>query len=460
MQTLEQDAPQAPRIKRRERDTVLSSLQAGLVPSVGLHLLQVGRKPEITAMLNDLQRIAETGAGFRVVVGRFGSGKTFFLSLIRAVATQQKMVVAQADFTMQRRLYSNNGATRALYTELVRNLSTKARPDGNALRSICESWISSIQHEVKTSGGSTEQVEERILEDLKVLRDFVGGYEFADVMRQYYKAFIEGDDAKQDCALRWIRAEYATKTDARNDLGVRRIIDDSTVYDSLKLLAKFFVVAGYKGLIVNVDEMVVLSHRLPNVKARQNNYEAFLTILNDCLQGKAENIGFIFGATDECLEDPRRGLFSYEALRSRLDEGDFVREGLVDLCGPVIRLQSLDPEELLVLLEKVCLIHAQGDAHKVELSRADLSEFMEKANSKLGAEYFRTPRDIIRSIVKLLNVIEQNPGYDWRKAHESGVNLFVKESPSSVEEEVDQGIDGNTPQAGDDPDDDLQNFRL
>jgi len=448
------------KIKRRERDAVLQSLQAGLVPKIGLHLLQVGRKGEITALLKDIERIKDGGAAFRVVVGRFGSGKSFFLNLLRTVSVQQQMVVAQADFTMQRRLYATGGQARALYTELVKNLATRARPEGNALRSICESWISSVQHKIKSSGGDELDVEVQIESDLKQLQDFVGGFEFSRVMQHFYRGYCAHDENLQACAIRWIRGEYTTKTEARQDLEVRRIIDDESVYDSLKLLARFFVIAGYGGLFVNLDEMVVLSHRLPNSRARQNNYEAVLSILNDCLQGNAEHIGFVLSATDECLEDERRGLFSYEALRTRLAESDFVKQGLVDLSGPVIRLQTLTPEELLVLLQKVTLVHANGQTGSMLLTIKDLAIVLEQANSKLGADFFKTPRDIVRSVVQLLNIIEQNPGHDWKSSIEDSGQIFQKPKPTSVEEQIAVGGEALTSFEDQDDDEDLSTFRL
>jgi hypothetical protein len=75
--------------------------------------------------------------------------------------------------------------------------------------------------------------------------------------------------------------EYTTRTQAKADLGVRRIIDDVNVYDSLKLLAAFVRKAGFGGLLVFVDELVVISNRLPSMRARQANYEAVLAIVKD-----------------------------------------------------------------------------------------------------------------------------------------------------------------------------------
>jgi hypothetical protein len=422
-------------IKRRERDAILQSLQAGLVPRLGLHLIQVGRKQEVEAMLADLERIEQGGAAFRIVVGRFGSGKSFFMNLVRNLALQKRMVVVQADMSMERRLQASGGEARALYSELVRNLATKNKPDGGALRNLCEGWISTLQYEVTQSGGAEEDVKKRIFEDLKSLQDHVGGFEFTEVLAKYYEGYISGNDALQGAALRWLRAEYTTKTEARQDLGVRRIIDDENFYDSLKLLAAFSIKAGHAGVLVNIDEMVVLSHRLPSARARQTNYESLLTILNDCLQGNVRGLGFMMAGTDECLEDKRRGLYSYEALRSRLAENRLTGDGVVDFSGPVVRLQNLAPEELLVLLQNVRNVHAYGDPAKYIVPDDALVAVLKKASETLGAQYYKTPRDIVRSFVGLLNVLEQNPNRKWQEFLNQDL-VKPAEKPLSVEEEI------------------------
>ena len=422
-------------IKRRERDAILQSLQAGLVPRLGLHLIQVGRKQEVEAMLADLERIGQGGATFRIVVGRFGSGKSFFMNLVRNLALQKRMVVVQADMSMERRLQASGGEARALYSELVKNLAIKNKPDGGALRNLCEGWISTLQYEVTQSGGTQEDVKKRIFEDLKTLQDHVGGFEFTEVLAKYYEGYISGNDALQGAALRWLRAEYTTKTEARQDLGVRRIIDDENFYDSLKLLAAFSIKAGHAGLLVNIDEMVVLSHRMPSARSRQTNYESLLTILNDCLQGSVRGLGFMMAGTDECLEDKRRGLYSYEALRSRLAENRLAGDGVVDFSGPVVRLQNLAPEELLVLLQNVRNVHAYGDPTKYIVPDDALVAVLKKASETLGAQYYKTPRDIVRSFVGLLNVLEQNPNRKWQEFLNQDL-VKPPEKPLSVEEEI------------------------
>ena len=443
-----------PTIKRRERDAILLSLQAGLVPRIGLHLIQVGRKAEVTALLDDLERIEDGGATFRIVLGRFGSGKTFFLNLVRTLALQKQFVVVQADMTMERRLYSNGGHARALYSELMRNLAIKPKPDGGALRNLCEGWISRVAHNVKAAGGDDNAVKDQIFEELRDLQNHVGGFEFSEVLGKYYEGYSTGNDVLQAAALKWLRAEYTTKTEAKSDLGVRRIISDENFYDSLKIFAAFCVKAGYAGLLVNVDELVVLSHRLPNTRARQANYEALLAIMNDTMQGAVSNIGFIFAGTNECVEDNRRGLYSYEALRTRLQQNQFSREGIVDYSGPVVKLDCLSPEDLFVLLKNIRHVHATGKRDQYAVPDEALIALLQKASETLGAEFYKTPRDVIRSFVGLLNVLEQNSDISWEDLL-ANQPLVANTGELSAEEEIEKGIG-----IADDEDDQLATLKL
>lgn len=443
-----------PEIKRRERDAVLQSLQAGLVPRMGLQLIQVGRKSEVTSALADLERIQQGGSAFRFVIGRYGSGKSYFLNLLRALALQKRIVVVQADLTMDRRIQASGGEARALYSELMINLATKSKPEGGALRNLCEGWISGIVNRVKSAGGPDEAVKRRIFEDLRDLQDNVGGFEFAAVLSKYYEGYAAGNDELQAAALRWLRAEFTTRTDARLALGVRRIIDDENFYDGLKLLAAFCVKAGYAGLLVNLDEMVVLSHRLPSARSRQANYDAILTMLNDCLQGSVRNLGFVLAGTDEFLEDDRRGLYCYEPLRSRLAENRLAGPGIKDFSGPVLRLQNLTPEDLFVLLKNIRKVHAFGDEKKYIVPDDALKAVLRRASETLGSDFYKTPRDTIRSFVGLLNLLEQNPDRDWQSFIG---DAFVPKTAKiiSIEEQIAKGV---PPPA--DTEDTLQTFKL
>jgi hypothetical protein len=401
-------------VKSKERVAIISSLRAGVVPRAGLHHLQVGRTDEVKAVLGDLQQINDGGAAVRFVIGRYGSGKSFFLNVCRIVAFQKRFVVAQADLSLDRRLHGSGGQARRLYAELLQNLATKTKPDGGALSTVVERWVSDLQHSVHTSGGTDADVAGVIHKRLEPLQDLVCGHDFATVIRKYLEGFLSRNDALVGAALRWLRADFATKTEARQELGVRSIIDDADIYDHLKLLAAFVRLAGYAGLLVNIDEMGILSHRLNNATARGSNYETILRIVNDCLQGVASGIGFYFAGIDEFVEDRRRGLFSYEALRTRLEASTFAKGGLKDFSGPVIRLSILSREELFVLLDKISAIFASGSSTNGKPTEHVIQKFMEHCSRTLGATYFQTPREVVRGFVSLLSVLEQNPGTDWR----------------------------------------------
>lgn len=429
------------KIPSRERNAILKSLSAGVVPAVGLQHIQVGRLDEVEALIKDLELAEDGSASVRFIVGRFGSGKTFFLNLIRNVAQKRKFAVANADITTDRRLQGSGGKAVALYSELMKNLSTQSRPEGNALPSIVERWIGDIEYEITTGGGETEDVVGRIAKDLRPLQDLVSGFDFTKVVTTYYQAYLQQDQEKQDQALRWLRGEYTTKTEARNDLGVRSIITDSDVYDYLKLFAAFLRIAGYSGLIVNIDEVVVLSHRLNNSTARNRNYESILRILNDCLQGRVEGLVFMFACTDECLEDRRRGLFSYEALATRLAPSRFSDEGATDLMSPVIKLQNLRPEDIFVLLSNIRNVQASASTLGELISDEGIQEYLQDCHKRMGAAFFQTPRDTVKDFVDLIHALEQNPNKSWKD--------FIKDDSASG---------SSTPaQNGDD---DLAEFRL
>ena len=399
-------------IKPRDRDSLIQALRAGVVPRTGQHLIQVGRSREIETLHKDILNIAMGGSTFRVVVGEYGAGKTFFLNLIRAIAMTEKeatLVVASADLNPERRLQATNGEARSLFSELMRNISTRAKPDGGAMVNIVEKFISTAREEAKRTSESSEQVITRKLENISEL---VNGYDFAEVIRLYCRGFEEGNDQLKADAIRWLRGEFSTKTDARKALGVRTCIDDDEVYDQLKLMAKFVRLAGYGGLLVTLDEMVNL-YKLGNKVARDRNYEQILRMLNDSLQGNTEGLGLLLGGTPEFLLDTRRGLYSYEALQGRLSQNTFAKDGLQDFSGPVVRLAALTQEDFFVLLHKINLVFSYGEPEKSLLDDDAIEAFMHHCAERIGEAYFRTPRTTITTFINLLAILEQNPGTSW-----------------------------------------------
>ena len=395
-------------IKKRERNTIIQALRAGVVPKLGLQHIQVGRAQEVNELVRDIEHICEGGATIRFVIGEYGSGKTFFLNLIRLIALEKGMVVFSADMAPGRRLHATGGQARSLYAEMTRNASTRSKPIGGAMPSIVERFANQA---VRAAESEDREPDEVIREKLAHLEELTGGYDFATVIARYWEAFETGNDALQSAALRWLRGEYSNRTDARKALGVRTIVDDSSVYDQLKLLASFVCEAGYQGLMVSLDEVVNL-YKLYSSQARNANYEQILRILNDILQGNASRLGFVLSGTPEFLVDRRRGLYSYEALESRLSENTFARDGLVDLSGPVIELASLTPEDMFVLLTNIRRVMQDEN---VALPDDALASFMAHCSKRIGDAYFQTPRNTIKAFVDLLSVLEQNPGVDWRK---------------------------------------------
>ena len=428
-------------IRAKDRDAVIQSLRAGVVPRVGQHLIQVGRVKELEALMKDADRVADAGSGFRVVIGEYGSGKTFFLNLVRAIALEKKLVTMHADLNPDRRLHATGGQARSLYAELTKNLATRTKPEGGALPGVVEKFISQAKSEAKASGRPAEAV---VREKLNHLAEMVNGYDFAEVIAAYCQGFEEGNEQLKADAVRWLRGEFTTKTDARAALGVRTIIDDASIYDQLKLLARFVRLAGYSGLMVCLDELVNL-YKLSNTQARNANYEQILRILNDSLQGSAEGLGIVLGGTPEFLLDTRRGLYSYAALQSRLAENTFAKAGMVDYSGPVLRLASLTPEDFYVLLWKLRHVYASGDEAKYLLPDEAVPAFMSHCAGRLGEAYFRTPRTTITAFINLLAVLEQNSSADWREL----VNYV----------EVEQDSGGATDLAVED-DDELTSFKL
>ncbi|BAM93147.1 hypothetical protein S58_71830 [Bradyrhizobium oligotrophicum S58] len=438
-------APKA--IKPKERDTIIQALSAGVVPRVGLPHIQVGRAAEIGALLRDVDRVADGGAAVRFVIGDYGAGKTFFANLIRLIALERKCVTVHADLAPDRRIHAGGGQARALYSEAVRNMATRTKPEGGALAAVVERLVTDA---VKEASERQIAVEKIIDERLAPIQEFVGGYDFATVLKAYWRGSETSNEELKTAALRWLRGEFSTKTEANKSLGVRTIIDDDSVYDSLKSLACLTKVAGYAGLFVVFDEMVNI-YKLQSAQARKLNFEQILRIVNDALQGNTSNIGFMMCGTPPFLMDTRRGLFSYEALQSRLAENQFATGGLVDFSGPVINLQNLTPEDLLVLLSNIRNVFAGGDPSNNLVPDEALKAFMNHCDRRIGEAYFRMPRTTVKAFVQLLSVLEQNPGAKWQDLLGQ---VQITADLHGQEEMVPEG----GPQPGDE--DELTSFRI
>ena len=430
------------KVPKRISQTVLNSLKGGVVPRIGLPYITVGRKNEIEALLHDVDIISEGGASFRFITGKYGSGKSFLLQAIRNYVMDRGFIVADADLSPERRLQGTRGQGLATYRELISNLSTKTKPEGGALTLVLDRWISTAQSEaMQETGLSPDDPTLAAAADRKIyavtssVSELVHGFEFARLLSSYYHAYLDGDDEKKAKVVRWFRGEYTLKSEAKEALGISIIITDDDWYDYLKLFATFFRLAGYAGMIIMIDELVNI-YKIPNTVTRQYNYEKILTIYNDTLQGKARYLGILMGATPQALEDRRRGIYSYEALRSRLAEGRFSRPGARDLLAPVIRLEPLTAEEMLVLCEKLAEMHAGLYDYDRSVTTDDLVSFIKIEYSRIGADQNITPREVIRDFIELLDLTYQNPGMSIPALLESDEFTYSKSEAVSDETEA------------------------
>lgn len=429
------------KIPKRIASVIINSLKGGVVPRIGLPYITVGRETEIDAFLHDIGIIEEGGASFRFIAGKYGSGKSFLLQTVRSYAMDRNMAVADADLSPERRLQGTRGQGLATYKELIRNLSTKTRPEGGALTLILDRWINGLMNEAMNENGLSFSdpglkplTEKKIRDVISSLNEMVHGFDFARLLTLYYEAYLNGDDELKARVVKWFRGEYTTKTEAKEQLGVNIIITDDDWYEYIKLFSVFLKKAGYGGLIILIDELVNI-YKIPNSITRQYNYEKILTMYNDTLQGKAQYLGIIMSGTPQCIEDTRRGVYSYEALRSRLTAGRFGKGEMRDMLAPVIKLVPLTYEEMLVLTEKLADIHAQLFEYEQKIREEDLIAFIKIEFSRVGADTSITPREVIRDFIELLDILYQNPDADIEKLLSSDGFSFSSAAPESGTDE-------------------------
>ena len=423
------------RIPKRILNSLLASVSAGVVPRAGAPYIAIGRKDEISALLSDLSAVNEGGGTMRFIIGRYGSGKSFLMQLVRGYALERDFLTADADLSPERRLYGSSGSGVATYRELIKNLASKTSPDGGALPKIIAKWIESMKTEIAVSGVAIDSAEFSaklnicVAEKLKDIEFLVGGFDFAKVITEYYRAFISEDDDRRVACLRWLRGEFSTKTEARAALGfsVSVIIDDENWYDFLKLWACLSQMMGYRGLIVFIDECVNL-YKINHRVSRENNYEKILSMFNDTLQGRASGLGLILGGTPQFLDDTRRGLFSYEALRSRLCDSRFALDGAVNLIGPVIRLRRLSDDELYALISRVTKLYAVNYGIEPRISDEEKIKFLEICLARAGADSMITPREMLRDYMTVMNLLMQNKELSFDDIVSREVTLEPEES--------------------------------
>ena len=434
----------SPAVPRRILSSLLSSVSAGVVPRIGAPYIAIGRQDEISALLSDLEQVNEGGGAMRFLIGRYGSGKSFLIQLIRGYALERDFLTADCDLSPERRLYGSGGSGVATYRELMKNLASKTSPDGGALSKIISRWIGALRNSLIEQGFAPDsadfsrELNKLVSSQLSELEFLVGGFDFSRVVTEYYKASISDEDSAKDkmsACLRWLRGEFSTKTEAKQALGfsVSVIIDDDNWYDFLKLWAQLAKKMGYRGLVVFIDECVNL-YKIPHRVSRENNYEKILSMFNDTLQGRAPGLDIIFGGTPQFLEDTRRGLFSYEALRSRLCDSKFALDGFKNLIGPVIRLRRLTDDELFALIQRVTVLYSQFYNWECTVTNEDRLKFLNICLSRAGADSMITPREMLRDYMTVLNILMQNP--DAKFDDVVGSHVTLKTDKDDEEQDI------------------------
>jgi hypothetical protein len=430
------------KIPKRISNALINSITAGVTPRLGIEHIAVGRKKEIETLLEDLENIGQRGSVFRFIVGRYGSGKSFLLQIIRTYAIERGYIVADADLSPERKLIGGNQSGLATYRELLRSMSGRVRPDGGVLPALLDKWIDAIRIELlkenTPEGDIPHKIEQRILIDIASAEELVHGYDFSKVLQAYWRGFNSGDDELKNNAMKWLRGEYAAKADAVRDLGVRAVITDENWFDYIKLLSAFVTMLGYKGMVVLLDEGVNL-YKISNTISRNNNYEKLLNMFNDAMQGKALSLGVYMCGTPQFVEDMRRGLFSYEALRTRLTGSRFLKDGMKDMQGPLMYLEKLTHEELYVLLQRVAHLHCLHYGYVQTVTEPDLIGFMQIVANRLGADELLTPREVLRDFIGILNYIYQNPGTSF--ASMLGDDLLKAAAGNAAQADNDEAVE-------------------
>ena len=410
----------ARKIPRRILGSILTSLSSGVAVRTGAPYIAIGRKREIAALTSDLETVADGGSAMRFIIGRYGSGKSFLLQLLRGYACESGFVCMDADLSPERRLYGSAGTGLATYRELIKNMSSKTSGDGGALSVIVERQLAKARAEAVERGADmssedhAQTVVRVIREQLSELRLSVGGFDFCEVLSRYLCALLSEDDDTCAACLRWLRGEFSSKSEARRALGfnVSSVPDDDNWYDFIKLWAVYSRAAGYKGLVVMLDECVNL-YKITNRISRENNYEKILSMFNDTLSARAEGLLMLFSGTPQFLEDGRRGLFGYEALRSRLCDSRFATAEIGSVSGPVIRLRKLSDDEMLALLLRVKHLHEQMYEDSPALTPEMIETFYRECTRRTGAEELLTPREMIRDFLFVLDAMREDKSLDF-----------------------------------------------
>lgn len=435
------------RINPKEASTIIKSLEAGVVPDIGLGHLLVGRKAEVDELIKILSHIEDGDSDLRFWVGDFGSGKSFMLKTIENLALSKNFVVSTIDLNPSRRFYATDRKAVNLYSTVLENIRTKNLRSGNVIESIIEQWISTIFKNLSDEKGYDlkelmagfyrDEVIGIILETLSRFEAVGLSYELGQAISKYYEGFITGDRILKLKAIRWIRGDITTKTEAKKELGINEIINDDNYFEAIKNLAELFREIGYQGFVINFDEAVNL-YKLPHSTTRQRNYEKILNIYNECKSNLAKGLFINLAATRKTVFDESRGLASYGALKGRLGTEASMDSDFINTNKTVLGLKVLSDEEIYTLLENLVSIYNIHYKTKIDFTSDQIVTYMEGQLNRPGADEFLTPRAVIKDFIEILDIKRQNPDAEISDLlrEKFGKLTPVNKDPDNLDDEI------------------------
>ena len=395
------------KINKRIAKTVLHALSGGTVPDNGLPYIAVGRRDEVAALTQDMEQVAEGYSTFRLLEGPYGTGKSFMLKLVKNEALLRGFVVMECELAPERKLCGTKREGLETYRCLMSRMSTRTCPGGNALEEVLDTWLDGCRERAAEEGIEGEQ---ELLDAVlkygqplkKKLTALPHGFDFYEVFWIYIKSALTGGLDQKDRALRWMRGEYRNRTEAKKALKVNAVIEDGDWFSYLKLWAVLVREIGYTGLYVLLDELTQITRNIVHSTTREHNFERLLSIYNDCYGNEARYMGMILCGIPSSIHDSKRGIFSYEALKSRLSNSSLQGEDLYH--APVIRLSMLTAEEFVTLLERLEAMHALLHEREGYFTEEERIRFVNHEYHRIAASNHLTPREFIRDFLTILDL--------------------------------------------------------
>jgi len=395
------------RINKRIAKAVLHALAGGTVPDNGLQYIAVGRKDEVAAITQDMAQVAEGYSTFRLLEGAYGTGKSFMAKLVKNEALLRGFVVMECELAPERKLCGTKREGLETYRCLLARMSTRTCPGGNALEEALDTYLyhereQAEAKELTAAEDVTEEIRRIILPLKKKLVALPHGFDFYEALWQYAQSYIREEQEKKDCALRWLRGEYRNRTEAKKDLKINAVINDGDWFSYLKLWAILFREIGYAGIYVLLDELTQITRNIVNSITREHNFERLLSMYNDCYGNEARYMGIILCGIPSSIHDRKRGIFSYEALKSRLSNSALGGDAICH--APIIRLSMLTAEEFVTLLERLEDMHAMLEDRERYFTEEERILFVNYEYRRISAADHLTPREFIRDFLSILDL--------------------------------------------------------